>query len=172
MMATYVRAMDGLHWLCMLIAGICLVVITIIIPYGVFTRYVLNYGSSWPEPAAVLMMVWFSFMSAAVCYREGLHIGVKVIPDALGGSARVIIGVLIEICMGLTNLFMLIWGVRLVDTTWNQAISDFPGYSVGVAYLPVPLGGAIVTLFVIERLWTGDLFAEPSEDAISHIATE
>ena len=24
------------------------------------------------------------------------------------------------------NLFMLIWGVRLVQTTWFQAISDFP----------------------------------------------
>jgi len=27
-------------------------------------------------------------------------------------------------------------------------------------------------LFVIERLWTGDLFAEPDADALSHIATE
>jgi TRAP-type C4-dicarboxylate transport system permease small subunit len=164
--------MDGLHRLCMVIAGVCLVVITLIIPYGVFTRYVLNYGSSWPEPAAVLLMIWFSFMSAAVCYREGLHIGVKVIPDALGGVARIVIGVAIELCMGFTNLFMLIWGTRLVETTWNQAISDFPFYSVGWSYLPVPLGGAIVTLFVIERLWTGDLFAEPDADAISHVATE
>jgi TRAP-type C4-dicarboxylate transport system permease small subunit len=172
MKASYIRAMGWLHRLCMAIAGVCLVIITVVIPYGVFTRYVLNYGSSWPEPAAVLLMVWFSFMSAAVCYREGLHIGVKVIPDALGGSARIVIGVLIEICMGFTNLFMLIWGTRLVDTTWNQAISDFPFYSVGWAYLPVPLGGAIVTLFVIERLWTGDIFAEPAGDALTQVSTE
>ncbi len=172
MKASYIRAMGWLHRLCMAIAGVCLVIITVIIPYGVFTRYVLNYGSSWPEPAAVLLMVWFSFMSAAVCYREGLHIGVKVIPDALGGSARIVIGVLIEICMGFTNLFMLIWGTRLVDTTWNQAISDFPFYSVGWAYLPVPLGGGIVTLFVIERLWTGDIFAEPAGDALTQVSTE
>jgi TRAP-type C4-dicarboxylate transport system permease small subunit len=85
MKAAYVRAMDGLHRFCVTVAGVCLVVITIIIPWGVFTRYVLNVGSSWPEPMAVLLMIWFSFMSAAVCYREGLHIGVKVVPDALGG---------------------------------------------------------------------------------------
>ena len=77
MLALYVRAMDALQRVCMIIAGACLVVITIIIPWGVFTRYVLGYGSSWPEPMAVLMMIWFSFMAAAVCYREGLHIGVQ-----------------------------------------------------------------------------------------------
>ena len=59
------------------------------------------------------------------------------------------------------NLFMLVWGVRLVHTTWFQAISDFPAISVGISYLPVPLGGAITLLFVIERLWTGRLFQEP-----------
>jgi TRAP-type C4-dicarboxylate transport system permease small subunit len=172
MKAQYIWLMDVLHRACLVIAGACLVIITLIIPWGVFTRYVLNSASSWPEPMAVLLMIWFSFMSAAVCYREGLHIGVKVIPDALGGAARVAIGVVIEICMAVTNVFMLWWGTKLVATTWYQAISDFPGYSVGMSYLPVPLGGAIVALFVIERLWTGDLFAEPSDEAISHIATE
>jgi TRAP-type C4-dicarboxylate transport system permease small subunit len=172
MKATYVRAMDALHRFCMVIAGFCLVTITIIIPWGVFTRYVLNYGSSWPEPMAVFLMIWFSFMSAAVCYREGLHIGVKVIPDALGGAPRIVIGWLIEACMAFTNLFMLVWGVRLVQTTWYSALADFPIITAGFSYLPVPLGGAITTLFVIERLWKGDLFAEPDDEAISHIATE
>lgn len=172
MKATYVRAMDGLHRLCMVIAGFCLVVITIIIPWGVFTRYVLNQAASWPEPMAVFLMIWFSFTSAAVCYREGLHIGVKVIPDALGGTARIVIGWLIETCMAFTNLFMLVYGARLVETTWHSTLADFPILTAGISYLPVPLGGAITTLFVIERLWTGDLFAEPDEDAISHIATE
>ena len=62
--------MDALQRVCMIIAGACLVVITIIIPWGVFTRYVLGFGSSWPEPMAVLLMIWFSFMAAAICYRE------------------------------------------------------------------------------------------------------
>ncbi|CAA9342469.1 MAG: TRAP-type C4-dicarboxylate transport system, small permease component [uncultured Microvirga sp.] len=172
MKAAYIRAMDALHGVCMAIAGLCLVVITLIIPWGVFTRYVLNIGSSWPEPMAVFLMIWFSFMSAALCYREGLHIGVKVIPDLLGGTARIVIGWLIEACMAFTNLFMLVWGIRLVQTTWYSTLADFPLITAGFSYLPVPLGGAITTLFVIERLWNGDLFAEPDADAISHIATE
>ena len=68
--------MDAIHAACLFIAGVCLVVITLIIPYGVFCRYVLNSAASWPEPMAVLLMIVLSFFSAVVCYREHLHIGV------------------------------------------------------------------------------------------------
>src|SRR5687768_13110896 len=105
----YVRAMDALHRLCMVIAGLCLVVITLIIPWGVFTRYVLNHGSSWPEPMAVLLMIWFSFLAAALCYRDNLHISVAILPSMLSGVPRLVVGWTIELLMGATNLFMLIW---------------------------------------------------------------
>ncbi len=172
MKAHYVRAMNILHRLCMVIAGSCLVAITLMIPWGVFTRYVLNSASSWPEPMAVLLMIWFSFLSAAVCYRESLHIGVAVIPMMLEGKARTAIGWAIEVCMMGTNLFMFWWGIKLVEATWHQTISDFAWYSVGASYLPVPIGGLITALFVVERLWISDLFKAPDDDALSTIGTE
>jgi TRAP-type C4-dicarboxylate transport system permease small subunit len=88
------------------------------------------------------------------------------------GPARTAIGWLIELCMMGTNLFMFWWGTKLVHTTWFQAIADFPWYSVGASYLPVPIGGLITALFVIERLWTSNLFAEPDAQSISSISTE
>lgn len=172
MLGAFIRAMDALQRVCMIVAGACLVVITLIIPWGVFTRYVLGIGSSWPEPMAVLLMIWFSFLSAAICYREGLHIGVGIVPNALTGWKRTALGWLVELLMAGTNLFIFVYGIRLVQTTWYQVIADFPIVSTGVSYLPVPLGGAIVTLFVVERLWRGNLFAAPSEGAISRISTE
>lgn len=173
MKAQYFRVMSWLHRFCMIIAGFCLVLITLIIPWGVFTRYVLNSASSWPEPLAVLAMIWFSFLAAALCYRERLHIGVAVIPMMLKGPARNAIGWLIETSMMAVNLFMLWWGIKLVHTTWYQWISDFPGVvSVGMSYLPVPIGGAITALFVIERLLTGEFFVEPAQDTITTVTTE
>ena len=90
----------------------------------------------------------------------------------LEGKTKTAIGWLIEACMMGTNLFMFWWGIKLVSLTWNQTISDFPWYSVGASYLPVPIGGAITALFVIERLWVSNLFEEPDDDAISQISTE
>jgi TRAP-type C4-dicarboxylate transport system permease small subunit len=172
MLALYIRAMDVLQRICMIIAGACLVIITVIIPWGVFTRYVLGFGSSWPEPMAVLLMIWFSFMAAAICYREGLHIGVQILGNILSGWQRTALGWLLEILMGATNLFLLVYGIRLVKVTWYQVIADFPWISTGVSYLPVPVGGAVIVLFVIERLWAGNLFREPADTGAGTLSAE
>jgi len=169
--ARYVRAMDLLHRACLVLCGACMVVIGIIIPWGVFTRYALNSAASWPEPVAVLLMIVLAFFSAVVCYREHLHIGVGIIPNMLEGRAKIALGWAIELCMLATSLFMLWWGSKLVATTWNSLIGEFPGLTVGFSYLPIPIGGAITTLFVIERLWTGKLFAPPM-DALDTISAE
>jgi TRAP-type C4-dicarboxylate transport system permease small subunit len=172
MTAAYFRAMDALHRACLFVAGCCLVIISIIIPWGVFTRYVLNSASSWPEPMAILLMIVLSFTSAVVCYREYLHIGVGILPAMLSGLPKAALGWLIEICMLGTNLFMLWYGIKLVQATWYQSIAEFPVVSVGVSYLPVPIGGAITVLFVIERLLTQKFFQDPSAEAISAVSTE
>lgn len=171
MKETYFRAMDALGRVLMVIAGACLVVITLIIPWGVFTRYVLGAGSSWPEPMAVLLMIWFSFTAAAICYRDYLHIAIRILPNALTGWRRIVLGWIVELLMIATNLFMLVYGIRLVQATWYQVISDFPVVSVGVSYLPLPIGGAIIILFAIERLWRGNLF-RPPDDTDAQAAVE
>jgi TRAP-type C4-dicarboxylate transport system permease small subunit len=165
--ARYIRLMDAINVASVFVAGACLVVITLIIPYGVFCRYVLNSAASWPEPMAVLLMIVLSFFSAVVCYREHLHIGVALLPNALSGLARTLLGWVIELAMLGTNLFMLWYGIKLVLATWHQSIAEFPLVSVGVAYLPIPVGGLVTILFVIERLWTASFFGEPPAQAVS-----
>ena len=96
----------------------------------------------------------------------------QLLPAVLPGLPRALIVWLAELAMAGMNLFMLVWGVRLVHTTWFQAISDFPLISVGISYLPVPLGGAITLLFVIERLWTGRLFQEPAKGGLTPVGVE
>jgi TRAP-type C4-dicarboxylate transport system permease small subunit len=172
MRASYSRLMAAINTACLLVAGLCLVLITIIIPYGVFCRYVLNSAASWPEPMAVLLMIVLSFLSAVVCYREHLHIGVGLLPSALPGPAKAALGWVVELLMMGTNLFMLWYGIKLVQATWHQSVAEFPLVSVGVVYLPIPIGGAITVLFIIERLWSQNFFAEPSAHAVSSLSSE
>ncbi len=168
MRLAYFRAMDALHSACVFLAGLSVVIVTIIIPYGVFTRYVLNSASSWPEPMAILLMIVMSFLSAVVCYREHLHISVGMLPNALTGWARGALGFVIELAMLGTNLFLLWFGTLLVQKTWYQSIAEFPIVSVGVSYLPVPIGGFLTALFIVERMLKGNWFPEPhAEDDIS-----
>ncbi|MGE0701993.1 MAG: TRAP transporter small permease, partial [Hyphomicrobiaceae bacterium] len=84
--------MGVLHTLCMWIASLCLLVITLIIPWGVYTRYVHGFGSQWPEPIAIILMIVFTFFAGAVCYRENLHIAVTAVPSMTSGISRRLLG--------------------------------------------------------------------------------
>lgn len=167
-MAVYRRAMDGLYLLCMAIAGLSLMIMTIVIPLGVYWRYVLNSAMAWPEPLSVLLMVLFTFTAAAACYRANVHISVFLFTDALPPPVRRGVLLCADGLMALLSIFMVIWGLQLVETTWHQVIAEFPFLSVGITYLPIPVGGALTFLFIVERLWLGSpgsdsfIFREPT----------
>ena len=157
-------AMDGLYRLCVIVSGAALVLISAVIPWGVFTRYVLNSAASWPEPMAILLTIVLTFFGAAACYRAGTHMSVSVMVRAMSRPWRRLVEPLGEALVALVSVFMVIWGGRLVGTTWHQSIAEFPALSVGVTYLPIPIGGAITLLFVTERL----LIGRPPQAAEAH----
>jgi TRAP-type C4-dicarboxylate transport system permease small subunit len=63
---------------------------------------------------------------------------------------------LIEIAMIVACLFMVVYGIKLVMTTWHQGLAEFPDFPVGLNYSPIPLGGFLTLLFIIEKLWVGE----------------
>ena len=106
-------------------------------------------------------MIVLSFLSAVVCYREYLHIGVGVLPAFCDGPAKSCWAGSWKSACWPPTCSCLAWGIKLVQTTWYQSIAEFPIVTAGMAYLPIPVGGALTALFVIERLLTQKFFAEP-----------
>jgi len=152
----YAQAMEWLYIACIGIAGLVMLVMTIIIPYGVFMRYVVNSPSSWPEPMGILLMVVFSFLGGAAAYRAKAHIAVSTFLNMLGDKNRARTEFVAEIGMAIIAIFMIKWGVLLVKATWYNTIAEFPNLSAGVTYIPIPVAGVVTLLFVIERLWCGE----------------
>ena len=151
----YRSAMEWLYLACIAVAGLAMLVMTAIIPYGVFMRYAMNSAASWPEPAGILLMVLFSFVGGAAAYRANAHIAVATLLNALNDGNRARMQRTADVGMGIIGLFMVRWGVLLVQATWHNSIAEFPGLSVGLTYVPIPVAGVITTLFCIERLWIG-----------------
>jgi TRAP-type C4-dicarboxylate transport system permease small subunit len=151
----YRKLMDALYLVCVVVAGTALVLISAVIPWAVFTRYVLNSAASWPEPTAVLLTIVVTFIGAAACYRRQLHMNVSFFVQMFPARLRMLTELLAELLVATMALFMVIYGEKLVAATWYNTIADFPSLSVGVTYLPIPVGGAILLLFVIERVIFG-----------------
>jgi TRAP-type C4-dicarboxylate transport system permease small subunit len=163
MAALFRRTMDYLYLLCVVVGCTALVLISAIIPWAVFTRYVLNSAASWPEPLAILLTIVLTFIGAAAAYRLNLHMNISYFADKLPPLPRRLLDLLVQLLMAVIALFMVIWGERLVEVTWYNTIAEFPFLSVGITYLPIPIGGACLLLFIIERIFLG---APP--DPIAH----
>jgi TRAP-type C4-dicarboxylate transport system permease small subunit len=148
--------MQGLYIACIALSGCALVAITLIIPLGVFMRYVMNNPLSWPEPAAVVMMVMFSFIGGAAVYRANAQMAVEALVKAVAPALRAAMTWGVHLCMALIGAFMLGYGVHLCLITRHNTVAEFPALSVGIVYLPIPLGGLLTLLFIIEKVWLGE----------------
>jgi TRAP-type C4-dicarboxylate transport system permease small subunit len=155
MQATYVA--------CIALSGLAMVAITLMIPAGVFMRYVMNDPLQWPEPASVIMMVFFSFIGGAAVYRANAQIAVEALLKAVGPRCRAAMQWAVHACMLAVAAFMLGYGVQLCLVTQGNTIAEFPWLSVGIVYLPIPLAGLLTLLFLVEKVWLGE---PPKGDAM------
>lgn len=151
----YRDAMEWLYIACATLSGVALVAITLIIPFGVFMRYVMNQPASWPEPAAVVMMVMFSFIGGAAVYRANVHVAVEALLNAVKPATRRVMLWFVNICMAAMALFMLGYGIQLCLITRFQTMAEFPWLSVAFVYAPIPIAGLLTLLFLLERVWVG-----------------
>jgi TRAP-type C4-dicarboxylate transport system permease small subunit len=153
--------MDKLYLLAMTIAGLALLVMTVVIPIGIFSRYVLNRGESWPEPIAIICMVTFTFVGAAVGYRAGSHIAVNMLTDRLPAAAQRLCARIVDLLMLLISALMFWYSYHLCLELWEQPVAEFPLLTSGESYLPLPVGSALLILFVVERLLFGSQESRP-----------
>ena len=160
---TYRRLMQRLYFGCIALSGIALVAITLMIPSGVFMRYVMNDPLQWPEPASVIMMVFFSFVGGAAVYRANQQIAVEALMRAGGPRSRAAMQWGVTACMLSIAAFMLVYGVHLCWLTKGNTIAEFPWLSVGIVYTPIPIGGLLTLLFIIEKIWLGE---PPADDVM------
>ena len=156
MRQSYRRLMQRLYLGCIVLSGVGMVAITIMIPSGVFMRYVMNDPLQWPEPASVIMMVFFSFIGGAAVFRANQQIAVEALMRAVNAPSRAAMQWGVHACMLSIAAFMVGYGVHLCWLTQGNTIAEFPWLSVGIVYMPIPIGGLLTLLFIVEKIWLGD----------------
>lgn len=156
MAETIHRALDAVYLACIWVAGACIFLMSLFIPWGIFARYVLGTGSQWPEPISILLMVIFTFLGAAAAYRAGAHIAVAMLTERMAAGVRGAMAFIVNLLMVGVSAFMVFYGIKLCMGTWGQSIPELPWLPVGLTYVPVPLGGFVTLLFVLEFLFLGD----------------
>jgi TRAP-type C4-dicarboxylate transport system permease small subunit len=133
------------------LSALGLVAMTAIIAWQVFGRFVLNESPAWSEQAALVLMVWYVTIAAAVGVREGFHIRLTALVDSTPPKMRRSLNVISHLVVFLFGIALAIWGWELVQRTWAHAIPSLP-VPRGFAYLPLPIAGGLIALFSFEHI--------------------
>ena len=132
-------------------AAFGLVLMTVIVGWQVFGRYVLNSTPSWSEQAALTLMIWYVALAAAAGVRQGFHIRIVALEEAAPPAVRKWMQVTSNTIVGLCGAAMFIWGGELVLRTWSHVVPSL-GIPRGLTYLALPISGALMVLFAFEQV--------------------
>lgn len=161
------RALDGLATLSMGLAGVALVAMALIQAWQVFARYVLNDSPGWTEPLALLLMSFAVMFGAAVAVRRETHFAFQSFRDAAPGPLQWLLKSISRLIAAAAGAGLMVLGGTLMIDEWPVALAGAPLPS-GLKFAGLCLGGALILLFAIERLLTGDYrasdAAEKAED--------
>lgn len=131
-----------------MIAAAGLVIMTLVIAWQVFARYVLNASPQWSEAAALVVMFHFVLLAAAVGVYEKFHLGFRWLVSRLPlqpGRNLFLFGQVLIMGFGAAMAWN---GMALVDYTSSHVIPTL-NLSRAAAYWPFVICGGLIMLFAL-----------------------
>lgn len=156
------KVLDALSKASLFISASCLVVMTAIISYQVVARYFFNSSPAWSERLSLVLLAYLVFFGAAVGVHERFHIRIDAIRNAVPEMWARVFDIVANVAVAGAGLVMLIAGFQLTTTLWAFDIPSL-GLPRGLALLPLPVSGVLITLFSAAQLI--ELFRNAGEEA-------
>lgn len=146
----FLRYMDGfldlLARICVLLAGVAIVVMTAIFAWLVFGRYVLNDTPTWVEQVSLLLVMVIAFLGAAAGVHNHTHLSVVVFRNIVPSWVRTVFVVVSDILLAGFGGMMFWYGIELTKFKWNTLIPLIQ-WSEGLRSLPMTISGVLLFLF-------------------------
>ncbi len=133
------------------IAVVALLGLVVVQGWQVFARYVINDSPSWTEPVTLLLLSTAMSMGAAAGVHTNRHFGFFLLAEHLNPLVKRAIDALVPLIVATIGAFIAWWGWLLwMDGLHIKTASANLPQSVN--YLPLSIGGALMTVFALNRL--------------------
>ncbi len=146
-----VRAVDGINWLVGWVLAGLILVMSVLISWQVFARYVMGNSLSFSEEVSRFSMVWMTMLGAAYAYRYGSLISVDLLASLSGPRVGRGLRIAIAAASCLFAWVLLTQGISITERVAGQTA---PSTRVSMAWLygAMPAGAALVLLNAIAIL--------------------
>ena len=163
------RALDWLELGLMIVCGLLCFGFSLSVMFDIVTRTV-GHPWLWLQEVTSTLFIYAIFIGAAVATRRNDHLYLTAISEALHGTPRLIVEILIRLVV-LGVAFCLIWFGYL---NYLRGFGSFrlpSGTPIASLYAIIPLSGILIALFTIEQLVNGIRHGfdhwEPPEDDLT-----
>ena len=142
---------DFITRICIVLAAVALVAMTVFYVWLVYWRYVLNDTPTWVEQVSLLLVMVITILGAAVGVHEHTHLSVNILRSGVAARIRTVFVVITDLIMGGFGALMMWYGAQLTLFKWGSLI-PLIGVPEGLRSLPLTISGGLILLFTIGHL--------------------
>ena len=140
---------NAVEWVCMAL----MVVLSIDLLLGVFSRYVMVRTFTWYDEIARGCFVWLTFLGAAVGVKRHAHFRLHIVVDRLSPRLRQVTVFLLPLVVIVFASVLIQQGLVFLELGRFQQ-TPVMGLSKMWIYVAIPIGGALMILYSLRPLWS------------------
>src|ERR1700730_14699324 len=147
------RAFDRLELILMMLCGLLCFGFSLSVMSDIVTR-TIGHPWLWLQEVTSTLFIYAIFIGAAVPTRRNDHLYLTAISEALHGTPRLIVEIIIRLVV-LGVAFCLIWFGYINFLRGFGSFRLPSGTPIASLYAAIPLAGVLIALFTIEQLVNG-----------------
>ncbi len=147
------RSFDRLELILMMLCGLLCFGFSLSVMLDILTR-TIGHPWLWLQEVTSTLFIYAIFIGAAVATRRNDHLYLTAISEALHGTPRLVVEIVIRVVV-LGVAFCLIWFGYI---NYLRGFGSFrlpSGTPIASLYAAIPLAGVLIALFTIEQLVNG-----------------
>ena len=147
------RSFDRLELVLMIACGVLCFGFSLSVTADIVTR-TIGHPWLWLQEVTSTLFIYAIFIGAAVATRRNDHLYLTAISEAMHGTPRLIVEIVIRLVV-LGVAFGLVWFGYLNYVRGFGSFRLPSGTPIASLYAAIPLSGALIGLFTIEQLVNG-----------------
>jgi TRAP-type C4-dicarboxylate transport system permease small subunit len=144
------RLTQGVEWVLVVLSGLIFAVVFLQVVF----RYVLRQPLFWSEELPRYLLIWMSFLAAALAQRQNAHINIALCLTPLPARARHALKILTDMVV-LIFLWILFYSGGLVTSVTAHHRSTALQIPMGWVYAALPVGAALMSLYLVLQIADG-----------------
>jgi TRAP-type C4-dicarboxylate transport system permease small subunit len=130
------------------------ILIFVVVFLQVLFRYLLRQPLFWSEELPRYLLIWMSFLAAAVAQKQDAHINITLCLAPLSARARRLLKILTDAVI-LAFLWILIYSGGLVTSITAHHRSTALQLPMGLVYAALPVGAILMSVYLFLQIADG-----------------